>query len=129
LEVHFDMVQINKSSSNQELLQRDIKALILVISYPFQKSNAVLSNTESTKRMKRNQIVILFESLTFHITLYLVDMLFAQVVSGLLPYNWWQFVCFSFVWLSLNTIDGYSRTLFLNLWLSKMTMATSSANQ
>ncbi|KAK6009681.1 hypothetical protein OSTOST_25369 [Ostertagia ostertagi] len=70
----------------------------------FQRSNTVLSNTESTKRMKRNKVLLAQK--VSQDSLYLVDMLFAQVLSGLLPYNWWLFLCLTFVWLSLNTIDG-----------------------
>ncbi|EYC18833.1 hypothetical protein Y032_0026g1393 [Ancylostoma ceylanicum] len=75
------------------------------------RSNTVLSNTESTKRMKRNRV--LFAQKVSQDCLYLVDMLFAQVLSGLLPYNWWKFLCFSFVWLSLNTIDGFVMIIFV----------------
>ncbi|VDL76764.1 unnamed protein product [Nippostrongylus brasiliensis] len=45
--------------------------------------------------------------------LYLVDMLFAQVLVGLLEYDWWKFICLSFVWLSLNTIDGIVMIVFV----------------
>ncbi|KAK6041343.1 hypothetical protein COOONC_21152 [Cooperia oncophora] len=36
-------------------------------------------------------------------SLYLVDMLFAQVLSVLLPYNWWTFLCLTFIWVVVNT--------------------------
>ncbi|KAK6023136.1 hypothetical protein OSTOST_11140, partial [Ostertagia ostertagi] len=55
------------------------------------------------KRMKRNKVLLAQK--VSQDSLYLVDMLFAQVLSGLLPYNWWLFLCLTFVWLSLNTID------------------------
>ncbi|KAK6041344.1 hypothetical protein COOONC_21151 [Cooperia oncophora] len=68
------------------------------------RSNTVLSNAESTKRMKRNKV--LFAQKVSQDSLYLVDMLFAQVLSVLLPYNWWTFLCLTFIWVLLNTIDG-----------------------
>ncbi|CAJ0601281.1 unnamed protein product [Cylicocyclus nassatus] len=75
------------------------------------KSNTVLSSTESTKRMKRNRV--LFVQKVLQDCLYLVDMLFAQALSELLPYNWWQFLCSSFVWLTLNTLDGFIMIIFV----------------
>ncbi|PIO66429.1 hypothetical protein TELCIR_11857, partial [Teladorsagia circumcincta] len=75
------------------------------------RSNTVLSNTESTKRMKRNKVLLAQK--VSQDSLYLVDMLFAQVLSGLLPYNWWTFLCLTFVWLSLNTIDGIVMIVFV----------------
>ncbi|WKY04100.1 hypothetical protein Q1695_005232 [Nippostrongylus brasiliensis] len=75
------------------------------------RSNTVLSNSESTKRMKRNRV--LFAQKVSQDCLYLVDMLFAQVLVGLLEYDWWKFICLSFVWLSLNTIDGIVMIVFV----------------
>ncbi|VDO73847.1 unnamed protein product, partial [Haemonchus placei] len=75
------------------------------------RSNTVLSNTESTKRMKRNKVLLAQK--VSQDSLYLIDMLFAQVLAGLLPYIWWSFLCLTFVWLSLNAIDGIVMILFV----------------
>uniref|UniRef100_A0A7I4YK33 7TM_GPCR_Srx domain-containing protein n=1 Tax=Haemonchus contortus TaxID=6289 RepID=A0A7I4YK33_HAECO len=75
------------------------------------RSNTVLSNTESTKRMKRNKVLLAQK--VSQDSLYLIDMLFAQVLASLLPYIWWSFLCLTFVWLSLNAIDGMVMILFV----------------
>ncbi|XGW29999.1 hypothetical protein V3C99_009204 [Haemonchus contortus] len=75
------------------------------------RSNTVLSNTESTKRMKRNKVLLAQK--VSQDSLYLIDMLFAQVLASLLPYIWWSFLCLTFVWLSLNAIDGIVMILFV----------------